>query len=115
MNKRDLIDYCLTYPGAYEDYPFDENWTAMRHSGNKKSFAFIYERDGKLCANLKCNPVKADFLRQMYRDVTAAYHMNKEHWNTVAIGGDVPEDELFDMIAHSHELTRPKTKRDKQK
>ena len=41
MDKRELIEYCLTYADAFEDYPFDENWTAMRHSGNKKSFAFI--------------------------------------------------------------------------
>jgi len=111
MDKRELIEYCLTYTDAFEDYPFDENWIAMRRSGNKKSFAFIYERDGRLCINLKCDPMKADFLRQVYQDVTAGYHMNKEHWNTVVIGGDVPDTQLFEMIGDSHELTKPKIKR----
>jgi len=55
--------------------------------------------------------MKADFLRRIYQDVTAGYHMNKEHWNTVTIGGDVPDTELFEVIGHSHELTKPKTKR----
>jgi len=40
MTKQDLIDYCLTFPAAYEDYPFDGmdahsddgTWTVMRHS-----------------------------------------------------------------------------------
>lgn len=113
MNKRELIDYCLTFPDAFEDYPFDENWTVMRHGSNKKGFAFIYERDGKLCVNLKCDPMKADFLRQVYHDVTAGFHMNKEHWSTVTIGGDVPERELFEMIRHSHDLTKPKVRRRK--
>jgi len=111
MDKRNLIEYCLTYADALEDYPFDENWTAVRHSGSKKNFAFIYERDGKLCVNLKCDPMKSDFLRQIYMSVTPAYHMNKEHWNTVTIGGDVPKAELFEMIRHSYELTKKKGKR----
>ena len=32
----------------------------MRHRANKKSFALIYERNGKLCVNLKCDPIEAD-------------------------------------------------------
>ena len=111
MNRKQLIDYCLTYPGAFEDYPFDEYWTCIRHSGNKKTFAFIYVRNGNLCINLKCNPIKADFLRQIYKSLTAGYHMNKEHWNTVIIGGDVPDTELFGLIQHSYDLIKPKMKK----
>ena len=113
MTKRELIDYCLTYPAAYEDYPFDENWTAMRHGGNKKSFAFIYERHGKLCVNLKCDPNEADMLRRIYNGVTPAYHMNKEHWNTVVINNDVPGPALHDMIQHSYNLIKPKARKQK--
>ena len=51
----------------------------MRHRANKKSFALIYERNGKLYVNLKCDPMEADFLRQAFVDVTPAYHMNKVH------------------------------------
>ena len=32
MTKRELIDYCLTYPAAYEDYPFDETAAVIKHS-----------------------------------------------------------------------------------
>ena len=41
MTRCELIDYCLTYPDANEDYPFDEfasapdSWAVMRHKGNK--------------------------------------------------------------------------------
>ena len=80
----------------------------MRHRTNKKGFAHIYERNGKLCINLKCNPFEADFLRQAHKDITPAYHMNKVHWNTVTIGGDVPEDELKRMIENSYGLIKPK-------
>ena len=112
MTRRELIDYCLTYTDAYEDYPFrdgpaiDETMTLMRHRLNKKGFAFIFDRDG-LCINLKCEPMRADFLRQVYTGVTPGYHMNKVHWNTVRIDSDVTEDELYGMIEHSYGLTMP--------
>lgn len=124
MTRRELIDYCLTFTAAYEDYPFDDGaahsddgaWTVIRHRTSKKGFAHIYERNGKLCVNLKCDPLEADFLRQAYENVTPAYHMNKTHWNTVILEGEcagappVPEDELKRMIEHSYDLIKPKIK-----
>jgi len=113
MTRQAIIDFCLTLPATYEDYPFASIadigiWTVMRHRTNKKSFAYIYERHGKLCVNLKCDPLEADFLCQMFTDVTPGYHMNKTHWNTVTIGGDVPDTELMRMIEQSYDLIKPK-------
>lgn len=115
MTRRELIDLCLTFPAAYEDYPFEplakgNQWTAMRHSGNKKTFAFVNELDGRLCVNLKCEPLEADFLRRAFVDVIPGFHMNKVHWNTVFLNGDVPEVELMYMIQHSFDLTKPKVR-----
>lgn len=113
MTKRELIDYCLTYPGVYEDYPFDEEWAAIRHSANKKAFAFIYRRNGQLCLNLKCDPMQGDFWCSVFPEVGPAYHMNKTHWNTVIPGSTLPPEELYAMIAHSHSLTKPSKSRKK--
>ena len=115
MTRKELIKLCLEYPNTYEDYPFDEiidenAWTVMRHRGNKKSFAFIYESGGKLIINLKCNPEEADFFRSEYKSVTPAYHMNKTHCNSVETGGDVPEGLLLQMLKNSYDLTKPKNK-----
>jgi predicted DNA-binding protein (MmcQ/YjbR family) len=115
MTRQELIGFCLTLPDAYEDYPFDGitdagAWTVMRHRSNKKGFAHIYGRNGKLCVNLKSDPFESDFLRRVYKDLTPAYHMNKQHWNTITLGGDVPEDELRRMIEQSYNLTARKTR-----
>jgi len=120
MTRQEIIDYCLTFPTAYEDYPFDDitdpgKWTVLRHGANKKSFALIYERNGKLCVNLKCDPLEADFLRQAFKGVTLGYHMNHEHWNTVTIGSDVPEEELKRQIGNSYDLIKPRIKRSRTK
>ncbi len=116
MTRRELIGYCLTFPAAYEDYPFDDivdagAWTVMRHHANKKSFALIYERNGKLCVNLKCEPLEAGFLRQAFADVAPAYHMNKEHWITAILGGSVPDEEIKGMIGRSYDLIKPKARK----
>ena len=111
MTKRELIDYCLTYPSAFEDYPFGDVAAVIRHSGNKKTFALIGYRNDRLYINLKCEPMKADFLRNAFEGVTPGWHMNKTHWNTVHLDRDVPEQELYDMIGHSYDLTKPKAGR----
>jgi predicted DNA-binding protein (MmcQ/YjbR family) len=111
--RKDLVAHCLTYADAYEDYPFyDPNWTVMRHRGNKKVFALIYDcGGGRMAVNLKCEVLLSPLLRENYKDVTAGYHMNKKHWNTVLTGGDVPEDELKKLIALSFALTAPRAKK----
>ena len=118
MTRDELINYCLTFPFSYEDYPFsnavDENaWAVMRHKTNRKSFALIYERHGKLHVNLKCDPFEADFLRQAFKDVTPGWHMNKTHWNTITLDGDVSDDDLKLMIERSYNLIKPRMRKQK--
>jgi predicted DNA-binding protein (MmcQ/YjbR family) len=33
--------------------------------------------------------------------------MNKTHWNTVFLNGDVPDEKLAWMIGHSYDLIKP--------
>ena len=113
MTRRELIDFCLTLPNAYEDYPFDktidDNATAvMRHRTSKTSFALIMRHKGALYLNLRFEPTEADFWRQVYEGVIPGYHMNKTYWNTIIIGSDVPESAMQMMIERSYELTKPK-------
>ncbi|MDR2356912.1 MAG: MmcQ/YjbR family DNA-binding protein [Oscillospiraceae bacterium] len=117
MTRQDIIDYCLTFPAAYEDYPFDDGITGeaatavMRHRANKKSFALIMRHDGRLYLNLKCDPLEADFLRHAFEGVIPGWHMNKEHWNSVVIGTDVPDEEIKRQIGNSYDLIRPKERK----
>lgn len=119
MTRKELIAYCLTLPGAYEDYPFEATaggmvWTVMRHRENTKTFALLFERLGALWVNVKCEPKLAHVLRQTYEGVLPGYHMNKEHWNSIICGMDVPDEKLCEMLAYSFELTAPKRRVKKQ-
>lgn len=115
MTRQELIEYCLSLPAAYEDYPFSElpgdgATAVMRHSGSRRSFALIMEHDGALYLNLKCDPLEADLLRQLFAGVIPGYHMNKTHWNTIVMGSDVPEEEIRRQIQNSFDLTKPRRK-----
>ena len=56
--RQEVIDFCLSLNDTYEDYPFhDFNWTIMRHKGNQKMFAAIYEHLDNIWVNVKCDPM----------------------------------------------------------
>ena len=114
-SRKEAIDHCLTYPGAYEDYPFsDTNWTVMRHKANNKVFAWIFEKDGHIWINVKGKPEMCDFWRNMFDAVVPAYHLNKMHWNSIILDGTVPEKSIEDMIFDSYKLTGPKIRNNKK-
>lgn len=106
--RQEAISYCKTFSGVYEDYPFrDVNWTVMRCKLNKKSFAYIYEREGCIWVNVKCRPEWLSFWREAFSGIIPAYHMDKNHWNTIILNGTVPDREIKRMIAESYDLVKP--------
>ncbi|MCD8384403.1 MAG: MmcQ/YjbR family DNA-binding protein [Clostridiales bacterium] len=109
--REDAIRACLTLPFSYEDYPFDDtNWTIIRHLENKKIFAMIFQREGRIWINVKAEPVSGDFWRQIYPAVVPAYHMNKQHWISIILDGSMEEDDILRLIQDSYALTAPKKK-----
>lgn len=107
MNKQEIIKYCTELLGTFEDYPFpDDNITvAMKHTKNKKWFALMMEVKGKLYLNVKTNPDYSDMLRSTYDYIIPAYHMNKEHWNTIIVSDNADEKIIKELIRQSYELT----------
>lgn len=104
--RAQVIAHCLTYPDVYEDYPFhDPNWCVMRHRKNRRVFAWIFNKDGKLWVNVKCDPQWRDFWRDAFESVIPAYHLNKTHWNSLILDGSIPEREIKRMIGESYDLT----------
>lgn len=108
--KRQAIDFCLVYPDAYEDYPFDgDDWAVIRHTGNKRSFALIFEREGNIWMNCKAEPMTGEFFRNVFPAVLPAYHMNKTHWNSVILDGSMTADEVRAIVDGSYEITLKKS------
>lgn len=104
--RTEAIAYCLTFEDVYEDYPFhDPNWCVIRHKGSKKVFAWIFEKDGYVWINVKNTPDGIQFWRSAYEAVKPAYHLNKEHWNSIILDDTIPEQDIRMMIGESYDLT----------
>ncbi len=109
--KAEIKAHCLSYLNVYEDYPFhDPNWCVIRHRENDKIFAWIFERQGQIWVNLKCDPQWTSFWRSAFASVLPAYHLNKTHWNSVILDGTIPDSDVHRMVQESYALTMPKAK-----
>lgn len=101
MNILTFREYCLTFDAVTEEFPFDENTLVFKVCG--KMFA-LCDVDEFESINLKCDPDKAVLLREEYPEVLPGYHMNKKHWNTVSMQGDLPDDLIREWVRDSYRL-----------
>ena len=101
MTPAEIAAYALQFPQVTEENPFGPDVDVYKVEG--KVFA-ILAPDGKPpTVSLKCEPNLAMHLRQQYNGVTPGYHLNKKHWITVRLDGEVPRGHLEEMIEHSYE------------
>ncbi len=83
----------------------------FRHKNNKKWFALIMNVNNEEYLNLKAEPDYSDLLRNSNNYIIPAYHMNKEHWNTIIISKDIDKTLTYELIDQSYELTKSKNKK----
>jgi predicted DNA-binding protein (MmcQ/YjbR family) len=101
MRPTALRSACLEFEGASEEFPFGPETSVFKVAG--KIFALSPLGSPPLRVSLKCEPGLAEELRAAYPAITAGYHLNKRHWNTVEVAG-VPAKLLHDMIEDSYDL-----------
>ncbi|MBO5092831.1 MAG: methylated-DNA--[protein]-cysteine S-methyltransferase [Lachnospiraceae bacterium] len=102
--REEALSYGLSFEDTYQEAPFhDPNWQLVRVKGSKKAFLWTYEKDGLIHLNVKADPAWRDFWRSVYPSVTAGYHQNKEHWNTIILDGSIPDEDIKRMIRESYE------------
>jgi predicted DNA-binding protein (MmcQ/YjbR family) len=89
-------------PGATEEFPFGEGVSVFKVSG--KMFALSRLADENLQVSLKCEPELADQLRLTYPAIRPGYHLNKRHWNTVTIDGQLDDAMIRGMVEDSYDL-----------
>jgi predicted DNA-binding protein (MmcQ/YjbR family) len=106
MTHKAVEKYLLSMPDSKLDYPFGES-TAV-YKVNDKMFALVKEKSDPVKISLKCDPQLAETLREKYETVMPGYHLNKKHWNTILLTGQLEWGEIQDLIRHSYNLVAPK-------
>jgi predicted DNA-binding protein (MmcQ/YjbR family) len=102
MNIEELTDYCLSKKGVSESFPFGGDTLVFKVVN--KIFALTGVDSSPCQVNLKCHPDWAIELREQHEDIMPGYHMNKVHWNTVNIEGQLDHSLIKQMIDHSYQL-----------
>lgn len=102
MDHKTVEDYILSMPRSVRDYPFGEGVAVYKL--NDKMFALISEGKDPVRLSLKCDPVLAQKLRDEFESVQPGYHLNKKHWNTIILTGQLGWEEVQDLIRHSYQL-----------
>ena len=114
MEKETIHANCLQLQGTTYDYK--EEWQAARYHIGGKMYAMIGgNATGRPVLTLKCEPARAEELREAYASIIPGYYMNKTHWNSVMVDG-LKRDLILKMIDQSYDLVfKSLTKKAKEK
>jgi predicted DNA-binding protein (MmcQ/YjbR family) len=102
LTRDDVLEVCLSFPGAEEDYPFGDDVAVFKVAGKMFAIVMLTGEPGEI--TLKCDPDWALELRAEHAAVRPGYHTNKRHWNTIDLDGTIDGAELRDMVDHSYSL-----------
>ena len=102
LTKEMIEHYALKQQGVIKEYPFDTVTAVYKVAG--KMFLLMNDNDEPTRFNVKCDPLYAVELRSLYDSIIAGYHMNKKHWNTVTVNGEIDDKELLAFIDDSYAL-----------
>ncbi len=107
MHADDIREYCIAKEDVEESFPFGPSALVFKTKG--KIFLLVSLDEIPLRFNAKCDPEEAVQLREDYPEsVLPGYHMNKKHWNTVVVNGQIKDGLLRKMIDNSYLLVRKK-------
>ena len=106
MTKKEVEEFILSMPNSRLDYPFGEDVAVYKVAvdDEEKMFALIAEKKTPVNLSLKCDPTLAKLLRDKYESVMEGYHLNKKHWNTMLLTGQLDDLEVKDLIVHSYNM-----------
>ncbi len=110
MDHKTVEEYVLSMPDSRLDYPFGEDVAVYKVSD--KMFALISEKSDPVRISLKCDPKLAEILREKYESVMPGYHLNKKHWNTLVLSGQLSWEDVQGLIRHSYDLVTKSTSPD---
>lgn len=111
MTPDALREFCLALPQAIETFPFGEETSVFKASGNDKIFAISALAGEPFSVSLKCDPEDSLALRAEFPQITPGYHLNKKHWITIVLDGAVPDELVEQLLRGSHDLVRPRMPR----
>ena len=126
MTREEFEAFVYDRYNVKADYPFEEDFVTgvFRHGDSGKWFAIAMNisrsrlglsGEGSVdVVNMKCAPEVIESIAGAEPGIYPAYHMNKEHWLTVAFDGGMSATNVQFLLALSYDLTAEKIKNKQQ-
>ena len=103
MTPAELASYCLGKPGAWPDQPWEGDTVAkVGPEAAGKIFAFL----GDASVGVKCGAGRDEadeWLARYPDDASVMAYIGRSGWNTLRIGGGIPDDDIRDAVDASYE------------
>ena len=110
MTPEELRDHALAKPGAWPDQPWEGDHVAKVAD---RIFAFL--GDGSV--GLKCGSTRDEadeWLLQYPDDAAVMPYIGRNGWNTLRVGGAIPDDEIREAVDASYALVVAKLPRSRR-
>ncbi|MDE6232937.1 MAG: MmcQ/YjbR family DNA-binding protein [Lachnospiraceae bacterium] len=116
VSRTDILKYAEENYNTISEHLWAKspNNEILRHKHNQKWYAIIMDvpkykvgLDGDDIIdilNVKCEPDMVLSLCEQ-KGFYKAYHMNKKHWLTIILDGTISDNEIYNLIDLSYELT----------
>ena len=102
MTPEELLGHCLAKPGAWQDEPWEDDVVVKVGA---KIFAFLGAQP-VTSVGLKCGASREmadEWLARYPQDASVMAYIGRSGWNSLQIGGAIPDDELFEAIDASYD------------
>ncbi|WP_314102235.1 MmcQ/YjbR family DNA-binding protein [uncultured Frigoribacterium sp.] len=103
---------CAEQPSAELTFPFGLEIAVYKVRG--KIFALVPVDTDQPSVSLKAVPEHAEQLRAEHPEITPGWHLNKRHWITLDLSGDLPATMVEDLVGNSYDRViarMPKSRR----
>lgn len=102
MELSELKTYLQSKLAVTEELPFGPEALVYKVCG--KMYALVAWQEVPLKITLKVDPAQADLQRAMFASIKPGYYMNKQHWNTIELSGELSDAQLTGLIDDSYQL-----------
>jgi predicted DNA-binding protein (MmcQ/YjbR family) len=104
MTWDEVLAYCLAKPGAWQDEPWEGDVVAKV---GPKVFAFLGAPGPQPGVGVKCGASRDDADEWVHRypdDASPSSYIGRSGWNSLLIGGAIPDDEILEAVDTSYAL-----------
>ncbi len=103
LDAAGLRAHALGKPGAWPDSPWEGDHVAKVHD---KIFAFLGGED-RPAVGVKCGATREEadeWLARYPDDASVMPYIGRSGWNTLQVGGAIPDDEVLEAVDESYAL-----------